>query len=515
MSGARMPGRDGETQSAGIGGADVPRWLRPGPLVALVVVLTLLRLVVAASSGLAEDEAYYRLWGLHPATGYYDHPPMIGWWIWLGQWLAGDTALGIRIIGVLSGALGSLALWRTAALLFGRTTAGWTVLLFNATLLIGIGSLIATPDAPSVLFWGLTIWALAELTKGRNANWWLAVGLFAGLGLASKYSVLFLGAGIVLWLLLVPDARRWWRSWQLWAGGALALLIVLPVVLWNADHQWASFYKQFGRAVPHGWTLKYLLEFIGALAGLLNPLIAVLAVIGAARMIRGTLKGEAAAGLLIWTSLPFLAYLVFHSFHARVQGNWPAPLFPALVMMAAVVASAPPQRLARLWRGCAVIAVPLGLAVSLVVYVHAVSPLTGTLARKDPTFQTRGWPEIGAALTDLAGRHDARWIATQAYGLNGQLAFTLRGVLPVEQVTERIRYVMQPDLASETARRPALFVAEARRDPGAEALAARFGKVERVAELVRSVSGVPLETLVVYRVAEPSGDPRDPVYPLP
>ena len=158
----------------------------------------------------------------------------------------------------------------------------------------------------------------------------------------------------------------------------------------------------------------------------------------------------------------------------------------------------------------------LGLAVSAVVYVHAVAPLTGAFARKDPTHQTRGWEEIGTALQTLAREQGAAWIATNAYSLNAQLAWQLDKVMPVEQVDQRIRYAMRPEPDAGTLARPALFVAEERRDPGLERLSARFAEVERVAVLTRSSRGTPIENLVVYRVAEPhAGKPLDPIYPLP
>lgn len=493
----------------------ISRWLQPSSLILIVGILTVLRLIAAAQSGLAEDEAYYRLWGLSPSTGYYDHPPMVGWWIHIGQALFGDTALAIRFVGVVSVAVGSLMLWRMADNLFGRAVAGWSVLFFNATFLIGIGGVIATPDAPSVFFWGMALWAASEVIRTSNANWWLVVGVAAGLGLASKYSVLFLGAGIVLWLIFIPEARRWLGAWQLWAGGALALAIFSPVLLWNADHEWASFYKQFGRAVPQTWTLKYIGEFAGALFGLLNPLVAVLTIIGFADFLRRTWRGEAGAGLLVFTCLPFVAYLCFHALHDRVQANWPAPVFPALVMIAASVASAPPLRGGKFWRALAVFSVPLGIGLSLLVLYHAVDPLTGRLDRKDPTFQTRGWNDVHAKIAAIAEQTGAKWIATNGYGLNGQLAFVFRGELPVEQLNERIRYAMQPPLDDTVVRLPALFVSEARRDPGADWLGKRFASVRMLGALTRQVEGVKLEDLVVYAVAMPISDPRDPVYPLP
>lgn len=504
-------------QPGGTADDALPLWLRPLPLALLVAALTALRLLVAAKSGLAEDEAYYRLWGLHPATGYYDHPPMVAWFAFLGQSLFGDTALGLRFLSVLSAAIGSAAIWRTGLLLYGAREAGYAVLFLNASLLIGAGSLLATPDAASVLFWGLALWALAELTASENPWWWLAVGLFAGLGLNAKYSVLFLGAGIVLYLVFVPQARRWWGAWQLWAGGLLAIALVLPVIGWNAAHDWASFGKQFGRAVPEGWSTRYLPEFVGAVVGLANPLVAVLAGIGLVRIARAALRGEPAGGLLLWTSLPFVVYLLAHSLHSRVQGNWPAPLFPVIALAAALIAAHPPAWPGvRVWQRFSAVAIALGLAVSLIVYVHAVVPLTGALARKDPTHQIRGWAEIGAELQRLAAEQEAAWIATDAYGLNAQLAWQLDRAMPVEQVDQRIRYAMRPDPDPERVARPALFVAQERRDPGTERLSARFAEVEQIAVLTRRSDGTPVERLVVYRVAEPhAGTPFDPVYPLP
>lgn len=489
----------------------LPFYLRPAGLILIVGLLTALKIFAASHSHFVEDEAYYRLWGLSPALSYYDHPPMIGWWIGIGQALFGDTVFAVRALVIASGVIGSLALWRTASLLFGRTAAAWSVLFLNASLLVGIGGILATPDAPSVLFWGLSLWALTELSTSRNANWWFVVGLMAGCGLVAKYSVLFLGAGIVLWLIWVPDARRWWRCWQLWAGGLIALLCFSPVLYWNHVHEWVSFYKQFGRAGTGGYTARYIPEFLGALVGLMNPLIAVLAFAGAARLFKGLRARENAASLLLLTVLPFLLYLGYHSLHSRVQANWPAPLFPAFAMMAAVFVTSRPASPA-LWQRLAQAGVVLGLAVAVVVQLHAVWPLTGTFARKDPTFQLRGWPEIGQEVKELAEREGAGFVATTSYGLNGQLDFLMKDDLPVFQLTERIRYVMQPAPDMSLFDGPGLYVAEKRRNREGD-LRQSFANVEEVAELTRKVKDVPLEKLVVYKVEGRVGPVFEPVDP--
>src|SRR5688572_1936700 len=196
-------------------------------LLAAILALGLVRVWLAASLGLTEDEAYYRLWALAPARSYLDHPPMTGWMIAFGRWVAGDTPLGIRLPAILVSLGGPLVLWRTASILLGPIVARRATWIALAMPLLAVGGVIITPDTPSVLFWGLAGWALAELYSSRNANWWLVVGLTAGLGLLSKYSNLFVGASILLWLAWSPGNRVWLRRWQLWAGGVLACLLAL------------------------------------------------------------------------------------------------------------------------------------------------------------------------------------------------------------------------------------------------------------------------------------------------
>lgn len=489
----------------------LPFLLRPAGLCLVVAALTLLKLFSGANAYFIEDEAYYRIWGLHPALSYYDHPPMIGWWIAAGQALFGDTLFAVRALVIGFGLLGSVALWRTASLLFDRRTAGWAVLFLNTSLLVGIGGILATPDAPSVLFWGLALWAMAELVQSRNANWWLVVGLMAGLGLVSKYSVLFLGAGLVLWLLWVPEARRWWTSWQLWAGGVIALLCFSPVIHWNLVHEGASFYKQFGRAGASTFTSKYIFEFLGALVGLMNPLIAILAVPGGVVLFRRMLRKDEAASLLMLVTLPFLLYLFYHSLHSRVQANWPAPLFPVFALMAAVfVAQVSTSR--HLWTRVAIGGVVLGAVIAVVVQIHGVWPITGQFARKDPTHQMRGWPEIGETVRKLMAEEGGQYVLTSSYGMTGQLSYLLAGTAPVHQIGQRIRYVMAPQPDESAFDAPGLYISIARRDQS-EALKAVYDDVRLVGTVERTVQGTFLEELRIYRVDGRVAPVLEPVQP--
>ena len=124
--------------------------------------LTLIRLYVASVISLAPDEAYYWIWSRALAAGYLDHPPMVALWIRAGTEIAGASTLGVRLLGPLSAALGSWFLYDSAERLFPGRSAGLTAaVLLNATLVVGAGAVIMTPDTPLLLFWTGTLWAAA------------------------------------------------------------------------------------------------------------------------------------------------------------------------------------------------------------------------------------------------------------------------------------------------------------------------------------------------------------------
>src|SRR3569623_657186 len=118
-------------------------------VVLTVLALVLLRLVVAAFTPLTFDEAYYWTWSKHLAGGYYDHPPAIALVIRLGTMIAGATEFGVRLVSILLALPMSWAVYRTAEILFGDLRlAALSAILLNATMMVGVGTVIVTPDAP-------------------------------------------------------------------------------------------------------------------------------------------------------------------------------------------------------------------------------------------------------------------------------------------------------------------------------------------------------------------------------
>jgi 4-amino-4-deoxy-L-arabinose transferase-like glycosyltransferase len=222
-----------------------------------------LRLIAAAFTPITFDEAYYWTWSKHLAGGYYDHPPMVAVVIRLGTLIAGDSEFGVRLFSILLALPMSWAIYQAAAILFGsRRVAASSAILLNITLMAAVGTMIVTPDAPLLVASSFLLFALAKVLQTGHGVWWLAVGAAAGCALLSKYTALFFGPAILIWLVAVPKLRHWLISPWLYLGGLVALLLFAPVILWNAEHHWVSFIKQMGRARIEDFRPVFIAELI-------------------------------------------------------------------------------------------------------------------------------------------------------------------------------------------------------------------------------------------------------------
>jgi 4-amino-4-deoxy-L-arabinose transferase-like glycosyltransferase len=404
--------------------------IRHIPYLPLLAGLMCLRLIAAGCAGLAPDETYYWLWAQHPSFGYYDHPPMVAWWIAAIPGLPDISAFFLRLPFVLSFAALSWLIHDTGKTLFNGAVARRALLWLNACLLLSIGSVIATPDPPSVLMWACGLWALAKLQATGKGHWWLVFGLFAGLGIEAKYTNFFLGLGVLAWFVLDKPARKWLLTPWPWLGGVVALAAMAPNLIWNSAHHWITFAKQFGRIEGAHFTARYLLEFVISQPVLLNPLIFVFVVLGV--MAWWKKRDNSPLPLLVALPLPLLAYMLVHVFHDRIQGNWPAPVYPGLVLLAAAAAEGGAFGWARRW------VAPVGIGLSALVL--AGMALTPVLPQQNGTAGLGlGWKMLAREIQVKQAQTGAGWIATTDYNTQGELSLHMPDA-PVVGMAERDRY---------------------------------------------------------------------------
>jgi 4-amino-4-deoxy-L-arabinose transferase-like glycosyltransferase len=477
-----------------------PPWI----LIGIVGALAVIRVVAAGAVHLTEDEAYYRLWAQAPALGYYDHPPMIAWWIWLGVGLAGDTPLGVRLLPILASAVMSFLVYDLARLAGGGpATAERAGVWCNATLLAAAGGFLAVPDAPAALFWVVSLWAALRALRASPGSgavaWWLATGVAAGLATLSKYSALFLGPGMLVWLMSARAGQASLRTAGPWLALAAAAGLFTLNLGWNAEHGWLTFARQFGRIAPHRLAPRYLLEFLATEVVLLNPILA-------AFLLRPW-RDRGARGPLrrtwpfVATSIPFIGYLLAHSLHDRIQAHWPAPVYPALALCAAFAA----EHVSGAWR-VARTAVPWFAAVACAAAALYLSlPLAGIPLGFDPAMPVRGWSEFAREIDRLRRATQAGWVATTSYGLAAELAAEPAVGAPILQISERERWRGLRQGSGADTSRPGLLVDLPRRID-MERLRRCFAGVEPLGFVDRGPAGEKPKRYAAILLATPHGD---------
>lgn len=480
--------------------------------VLIVLALVALRLVAAAFTPITFDEAYYWMWSKALAGGYYDHPPMVAVVIRLGTLIAGDTELGVRLVSILLALPMSWAIYETTWVLFGgRRVAATAAIFLNVTLMAAVGTMIVTPDAPLLVASSFVLLSLAKVLQSGRGAWWLAVGVAAGCALLSKYTALFFGPAILIWLVVVPKLRHWLISPWLYLGGLVAVAMFAPVILWNADHHWVSFLKQFGRARIDGFNPAFIAELIPTQIAFATPLVWLLGAMGLYALYQrraGALAVRVLVNTMFWT---VVAYFVWHSLHARVEANWFAPVYPAFVIAAAVAAHlvewAPSER--RVADFCRRWAAPGGIVMFALLVVQTN---TGWLSgyRRDATVRSVGvgWREMASEIEAVRARVGATCVLAPDYGTTSWLTFYLPKGTCVTQEGQRIRWVNMPEPSAAQLAGKLLYVDEMRPE-GRPRLEAMFGRVEKVAEVKRKRGPLAFETYQLDVLERPKGEVLD------
>jgi 4-amino-4-deoxy-L-arabinose transferase-like glycosyltransferase len=374
-----------------------------------------------------------------------------------------------------------------------------------------VGTMIVTPDAPLLVASSFVLFYLAKVLETGRGAWWLAAGAAVGAALLSKYTALFFGPAILIWLVSVPKLRRWLISPWPYLGGLVSLAIFSPVILWNADHHWVSFIKQIGRARIEDFRLAFIGELIPTQIAFATPLVFILGAMGLYALLTRKAGALAARSLINATLWTIVAYFIWHSLHARVEANWFAPVYPAFAIAAAVAAhlarwSKGPQRVADF---CLRWASPTAIVMFMLLIVQAnTGVLTGY--RRDATVRSVGvgWRELAAGIEAVRVRIGAACVLAPDYGTTGWLAFYLPKGTCVVQPTQRIRWVNMPEPDPALLAGKLLYVDEAR--PGGRPyLNAAFARVEPVAELKRMRGPLTIETYALDLLDGAKGEVLD------
>ena len=248
---------DGESSASRDTGEKAPAWFANAYTVVIVIAAVKLcvHLYAGRHYGYFVDELYYIACSDHLDWGYVDQPPLIAFLTKIARLLLGDSLPAIRLLPALAGA-GTVLLTG----LIARELGGGRFAQGIAALAVMVApGFLATDNLLSMnafepLFWSGCAYLLIQIIKTGDQRLWLWFGLLAGIGLQNKHSMLIFGSGIVVGLLLTPESRFFRTPW-IWIGGALALVIFLPNLLWNIHHHFPFLelqenIRRAGRNVP-------------------------------------------------------------------------------------------------------------------------------------------------------------------------------------------------------------------------------------------------------------------------
>jgi 4-amino-4-deoxy-L-arabinose transferase-like glycosyltransferase len=296
-------------------------------VVALFAISLVAKIVLAWLVPPATDETYYWSWTQFLSLSYFDHPGMIAWILKPFAHLAPSPFFRLPVVFMGQATFGlMLYLVRER---FSRQQLLQLSLLICLSPVLGVGSILATPDVPYLFFW---VAALVFLRRVFVAHLWrdyLLLGAALGLGFCAKYHmVIFLP---ILFVFLISEKRyRVLKLPRVFASVFVGLVCSLPVFVWNSQNHWASFLFQIdhGLASPHfewRWSQEYLLGQIL----LMFPSVFWLGM-------RRPRAGDFIESLLWYFAWGPLLFFLVSSFRAPTQMNWPLaalPLFFALACL--------------------------------------------------------------------------------------------------------------------------------------------------------------------------------------
>ncbi|HXL27841.1 MAG TPA: glycosyltransferase family 39 protein [Bradyrhizobium sp.] len=411
--------------------------------------MTALRAVYASVIDLRTDEAYYWTWSKESVLSFLDHPPMIAWFIRFGTAIFGDTNLGVRFAGIVAMLVTQLLL----ADIVRRVTHDAravviAVLMPEAALYYGLLMAKVSPDVALIPFAVAMVWALIRLNESGDARWWLAAGVFAGLALLSKFTVVMLLPAVAAFMLVPEWRRRWLTSPYPWAAALIAITVFSPALVWNAENDWASFKFQFVRATAtHEVSLRTVGDYIGLQFGLVGFILLPVVLSGLALTAwRGYRQGNAVAILLSTCVIVPFGYFFWKSLTLRVGDTWPMFMWPIGFAAAAINIAMLPREGFPAWMikstvAWAHAAVVPGIAFVVLVFLYYVAAPWNFIGKADPIGGEAGYEKVVDRAQAELQKTGATWIAATDYRTYAMLRWYFRDRLPVIQINERGRFL--------------------------------------------------------------------------
>jgi Dolichyl-phosphate-mannose-protein mannosyltransferase len=290
--------------------------------------------ILHSGIGLSPDEAQYWTWSQQLDWGYYSKPPGVAWQIFTGTFFFGNIPLGVRACSVLIGIITPLLIYILARKCQQPVrTAFWCAILLALSPLGIISSMLAITDVGMILFWTCALIVItSSLSENRRPNY-ILLGVFIGLGALFKWPVYLLWVITLVMMPLFPNLR----SKRFISGIVISLFGLLPSFTWNIQNDWATFRHVTSSIQGSHQTTQLFagnpLDFIGAQAALLSPILFVILILSMINILRN--HKNVSKGLLFccYTTVLLFGAIIILSLFKKVQGNWCDYAYPSAIIL--------------------------------------------------------------------------------------------------------------------------------------------------------------------------------------
>jgi 4-amino-4-deoxy-L-arabinose transferase-like glycosyltransferase len=308
----------------------------------LIVASLLLRFLAASSVGLGVGESYYFAAARHLSLSYFDQPPAAAFLAGVSLKLFGAVSgLALRAPFLLLFSGTTWLMYLTGRRLFGPWQGFWAALFLNLAPVFALSTgVFFQPEAPLMFFWLACLACLVPLLVHPTPEpqpWrgWAVAGLMLGLAMLSKYSASFLVMGAGLYVITGRDRWRPFTRPGPYLALAIAALCFLPVLIWNAQHDWVSFLWQGRRGTNyHGIHFDWLLHNLLGQALELLPWIWLPLLVEPFRIFSCPDDERAARRLLLCVGLPPILLFSAVSAYAKIGDHfhWGTPGYLTLLL---------------------------------------------------------------------------------------------------------------------------------------------------------------------------------------
>lgn len=375
-------------------------------------------IILYGAVGLGPDEAQYWTWSRQLDWGYYSKPPGIAWQIWLGTQFFGHTEFGIRFMSVIISFFQALCVYYLALECKLRpSTAFWCGIMMAFCPIGLMGSLLAVTDNGLALFWTLACMEVCSaLKKERKEPNPYIVGLFILCGALFKWPI------YLFWVFYLMFRWRYFSQQPLWKAGAgifISLLGLLPSLIWNWSHDWATFRHVFSAMQGGHAPVRQgnILEFVGSQFLVLSPILfgLLLAAWWYVSKKRENLSRPLQFCLIV--SACSFAILLIASAFQKIQGNWAIVTYPTGIVLIGWFACERHVHLFNWLKG--------GVAVSVcfVAVFFAAATLYLMPYRYNPLKHNVGWKELQDSLISLGYDPKENYLVSDRYQGTSLLSF--------------------------------------------------------------------------------------------